>query len=56
MERLEVELADFQGTHTASMRSLATRMLAQHDATVQAVLVELDSAENSGYCRVRGIT
>ena len=48
MERLEAELADFQGTHTASMRSLTTRMLAQQDAILQATLIELDGAENSG--------
>ena len=46
MIALENETAWAQESHNASMRVVATRLLAQHDASVATVLAELEAAES----------
>ena len=45
MESLENEAAWAQSSHVAAMRVIATRLTAQHDASVNTALTELEAAE-----------
>ena len=45
LQTLEAEMEAAQHTHVAAMRCLATRLLAQHDASAATVLDELEAAE-----------